>query len=88
MKPRYAEPPPELIPSIEALQRKLLHAYLASLRDPNPRARKKAARGLGNLGAAAEEAVPALRTACDDEYRAVRQAARWALGRISPREVR
>jgi HEAT repeat protein len=84
MKPRYVEPPPELVPNIEALQHKLLHTYLGALRDPNPRVRKKAAHGLGGLGRAAAEAVPVLHAACDDENRAVRQAARWALGRISP----
>jgi vesicle coat complex subunit len=84
MKPRYDDPPPELAPNIEALQDKLLHTYLAALRDANPRVRKKAAHGLGGLGRAAAEAVPALRAACEDENRAVRQAARWALERISP----
>jgi hypothetical protein len=83
VKPKPAVPSPELASSIEALHRQLLHTYLAGLENRDHRARKKAARGLGNLGAAAAEAAPALRALCDDENRAVRHVARWALDRIA-----
>jgi hypothetical protein len=83
VKPKPAVPSPELASSIEALHRRLLHTYLAGLRNRDHRARKKAARGLGYLGAAAAEAAPALRTLCNDENRSVRHVARWALDRIA-----
>ncbi len=56
MKPNHLRPPPELASSIEALQEKLLRAYLAGLESSNPRVRKKAARGLGTMGPAAAAA--------------------------------
>ena len=83
MKPKPAAPSPELASSIAALHRRLLLTYLAGLRNRDHRARKKAARGLGYLGAAAAEAAPALRALCDDENRSVRHVARWALDRIA-----
>jgi hypothetical protein len=73
----------ELASSIEALHRRLLHTYVAGLRNRDHRARKKAARGLGYLGAAAAEAAAALRALCDDENRSVCHVARWALDRIA-----
>jgi HEAT repeat protein len=83
MKPNRAAPAPELLPNIEALEGKLVHAYLAGLRDRNPRARRKAARALGYLGRAAADAVPALDALREDDNPAVRGAARWALARIA-----
>jgi HEAT repeat protein len=46
--------------------------------------RRAAAEQLGRLGAAADEAVPALIEALADAHEAVRQAAADALGRIEP----
>lgn len=83
MTSNQAAPPPELAPGIEALQDKLLRTYLASLRDSNPRVRRKAARGLGYLGRAAADAVPALNNLREDGDRAVRQVVNWALARIT-----
>ena len=83
MKPKSAAPSPELALSIAALHHRLLLMYLADLHHRDHRARKKAARGLGYLGAAAAEAAPALRTLCNDENRSVRHVARWALDRIA-----
>jgi hypothetical protein len=75
--------PPELAPSIKALQDKLLCTYVASLQDKSPRVRKKAARGLGYLGPAAAAAIPALGALSGDGNPAVREAVRWALARIA-----
>jgi HEAT repeat protein len=75
-------PSDDLARGIEALQEKLLGAYLRGLGDGNPRVRKKAARGLGNLGPSAAEAVPVLESLCRDRHAAVRDCARWALARI------
>ncbi len=73
----------DLAVGVRALQDKLLQAYLARVHDRNPRARKKAVRGLASLGAAAYQAVPVLRTLSgEDEDAAVRAAARWALDQI------
>jgi HEAT repeat protein len=72
-----------LAPGIEALQDKLLQTYLAGLQDNNPRIRRKAARGLGYLGRAAADAVPALTALREDGNPAVRQVAHWALARIT-----
>ncbi len=83
MKPNHVRPPPELSPSIEALQEKLLRAYLAGLENSNPRIRKKAARGLGSMGPAAAAAVPALNALGGDGNSAVREAVHWALSRIA-----
>ena len=83
MKPYHSAPAPELLPNIEALEAKLMHAYLSGLGDRNPRVRRKAARALGYLGRAAADAVPALDALREDDNPAVRGAARWALARIA-----
>lgn len=83
MTSNQAAPPPELAPGIKALQHKLLQTYLAGLRDSNPRVRRKAARGLGYLGRAAADAMPALNALREDGNPAVRQVAHWALARIT-----
>jgi len=75
--------PDDLAVGVRALEDKLLQAYLARVNDRNPRARKKAVRGLASLGAAAAQAVPVLLSLSDeDQDAAVRAAARWALGKI------
>src|SRR5262249_46814925 len=83
MKPHGAATAEESLQNIEALKAKLLRTYLPGLRDDNPRIRRKAARGLGFLGAAAAAAVPALDALQEDDNAAVRGAARWALSRIT-----
>ena len=83
MKPNRAAPAPELLPSIAALEAKLLQTCLPRLRDHNPRIRRKAARALGYLGRAALAAVPALNALREDDNPAVRGAALWALARIT-----
>jgi HEAT repeat protein len=72
----------DLARGIQALNEKLLGAYLGRLGDGNPRVRKKAARGLGGLGPFAAEAVPVLESLCCDHHPAVRDSARWALAKI------
>src|SRR5262245_48628888 len=56
---------------------------LGLLRDPDRRLRVIAAKGLGNVGPDARDAVPALlRRAADDPDAQVRVVAAWALHRI------
>jgi chromosome segregation ATPase len=52
------------------------------LKDRDAKIRARAAEELGELGAAAREALPALVDALDDESPAVRQAAKQALARV------
>jgi HEAT repeat protein len=65
-----------------ALNRVLLGAYLKGLTSDRPAVRRKAARGLANLGSIAQEAVPALERALKDPDVKVRQAAAWSLRHI------
>jgi HEAT repeat protein len=82
------KPAADLVNQMLALNERLLAAYLAELRSENWRARRKAVRGLANLGAVAKEAIPALReTAEKDSDRRVREAARVALERLEPDEA-
>jgi HEAT repeat protein len=60
----------------------LLKAYLADLGSQSWRVRKKAANGLGALGAAAQEAVPQLEALLKDKDHRVKDAAALALERI------
>jgi len=60
----------------------LVIAYTKALRDPQPHKRVLAASELGELGAAASSAIPALRDAVKDPDYDVRAAARAALARI------
>src|SRR5262249_19615942 len=59
-------------------------ALLADLADKDPKVRRGAAEGLGKLGAAAREAVPALVKALKDPDEPVRDAAAAALQAIDP----
>jgi HEAT repeat protein len=82
MKPNAQAPAGDLAIGMRALQKVLLETYLKGLSDCNPRVRRKAARGLGNLGAAASDAVPVLETLCRDRHATVRDSARCALVKI------
>jgi HEAT repeat protein len=59
-------------------------ALLRRLSDDEWRVRRKAAEALGQAGAAAGEAVPALTRLLDDSSREVRAAAAESLGRMGP----
>jgi hypothetical protein len=54
------------------------------LADRDTRIRLAVASALGNIGPAATVAVPALRNALQDEDKEVREAASWALTRVTP----
>ncbi len=69
---------------MRALRRQLLRAYTNGLGDASWRVRKKAARGLGELGPEAVEAVPLLEVALRDRHPQVREAAAAALQKIQP----
>jgi HEAT repeat protein len=58
--------------------------WVAALRDPDARARKKAAAVLGNVGAIDPAVVPALAEAVRDRNPAVRAEAVLALAKIGP----
>jgi HEAT repeat protein len=58
--------------------------WVAALRDPDARARKKAAGVLGNVGATDPAVVPALAEAMHDRDPAVRAEAAQALLKIGP----
>jgi HEAT repeat protein len=58
--------------------------WLQALRDPDPRARKKAAVKLGNVGSADPAVVPALAEALKDADAGVQAEAALALSRIGP----
>ncbi len=58
--------------------------WVAALRDPDARARKKAAGVLGNVGAIDPAVVPALAAAVRDREPAVRAEAVLALAKIGP----
>jgi HEAT repeat protein len=75
-------PKSDLVRQTLALNERLLAIYLKDLASENPKTRRKAARGLANLGAAAAEAIPALTAALSDRDRRVREAAAWALERL------
>src|SRR5262249_34951194 len=65
-----------------ALNERLICTYLENLQSENPAKRRKAARGLGNVGAIGRRAIPALRAALDDRDRKVREAAAVALEQL------
>ncbi len=59
-----------------------IDAFIANLASPEQERREAAASRLGELGALAKKAIPALETArTDDDYR-VRARAEWAIERI------
>ncbi len=58
--------------------------WLAGVKSPDPKARKKAADMLGNIGAVDARAVPALIEAVKDRDAKVRDAAVLALSKIGP----
>lgn len=64
-----------------------IHAFILSLEDEDPVARKEAAKALGCLGPEAQEAVPALIQTFGDEKGWVRSAAAWALGQMGSEVV-
>jgi HEAT repeat protein len=66
-----------------ALNEVLLHQRMKGLQDPNPRLRRKAARGLSDLGKVAERAVPLLEALLKDPDRRVREAAAQTLKSIN-----
>ncbi len=65
-----------------ALNEVLLHQRIKGLQDPNPRLRRKAARGLSDLGKVAERALPLLEALLNDPDRRVREAAAETLKSI------
>lgn len=59
-----------------------LNIYIEALKDTDWRVRANTARGLGEIGPAAKDAVPALIEALNDDD--VSLVAVWALGEIGP----
>jgi hypothetical protein len=74
---------PETPPGRRQLEQLLIHSYLDDLGSSSWRARKKGARGLGELGPAAGVAVPELEKLLDDPDEQVRRAAGDALARVT-----
>jgi HEAT repeat protein len=74
---------PETPPGRSQLERLLLHSYLNDLESSSWRARKKGAKGLGQLGPVAGAAVPQLEKLLDDPEEEVRKAAGDALSRVT-----
>jgi HEAT repeat protein len=66
-----------------ALNEVLLRERMKGLHDANPRLRRKAARGLSDLGKVAERAIPLLEALLVDPDRRVREAAGQTLKRIN-----
>jgi HEAT repeat protein len=58
--------------------------WVEALKDPDPRKRQRAAKKLGNVGAADPAAVPALAAALKDRDPKVRAEAALALLRVGP----
>jgi len=66
-----------------ALNEVLLRERIKGLQDPNPRLRRKAARGLSDLGKVAERAIPLLEALLIDPDHRVRETAAQTLRRIN-----
>jgi hypothetical protein len=66
----------------QALRDKLLRAHLGDLSNPSWRVRRKAARGLGELGADGMPAIAELEALLKDKDYRVREAAAEALAKI------
>jgi HEAT repeat protein len=77
---RAAEPKPGPPASDELKKR--IHAQIEALKDEDWLVRSNAAIALGKIGAAAKDAVPALKKALEDEDPSVRDLAAEALSRI------
>src|SRR5262249_35710442 len=71
-------------PNVIACLRKKMEDCLESLRDANVVARCTAVRALGQMGASAREALPALIQSLQDREAMVRDAAAEAIGAIGP----
>ena len=76
-----------LVQQMLALNERLLCTHLEDLRSDSAARRKKAARGLANLGEIGRRAIPALRAALDDRDRKVREAAAFALEQLDSAEM-
>jgi hypothetical protein len=74
---------PETPPGQRQLARLLIHSYRNDLQSSSWRARKKGAKGLGELGPAAGVAVPELEKLLTDPAEEVRKAAGDALSRVA-----
>jgi HEAT repeat protein len=74
-------------PTSAEVAKKTLPLLTAGLKDRAALARRGAAEGLGSLGPAAKQAVPALQSAASDKDPAVRAAATKALALIRGREA-
>jgi HEAT repeat protein len=72
------------LPGRRQLERLLIHAYVNALSSRSWRARKKGAKGLGQLGVAASVAAEELERLLEDPDPRVREAAGDALARVSP----
>jgi HEAT repeat protein len=82
MKSMQATPSPELGHAMAALRQRLLAVYCTDLSSTSWHVRRKAARGLRDLGSEAREAVPRLEILLRDQHARVREAAAWALEKI------
>jgi hypothetical protein len=74
---------PETPPAQKQLEQLLIHSYLNDLASSSWRARKKGAKGLGELGPAASVAAPELEKLLTDPDEQVRKAAAAALSRVT-----
>ena len=59
-----------------------VNSLIEKLKDPDEEVRQNAAKALGEIGPEAKAAIPALREALKDDYKAVRKAAEDALKEI------
>jgi hypothetical protein len=73
----------EAPPGRRQLEQLLIHSYVNDLGSSSWRARKKGARGLGELGPSAGVAAPELEKLLDDPDEQVRKAAADALSRVT-----
>jgi hypothetical protein len=74
---------PQTPPGEKQLERLLIHSYRQDLSSSSWRARKKGAKGLGELGPAASVAVPELEKLLSDPDHNVREVAKRALALIT-----
>ncbi len=72
-----------IYPDNERIQKRAIPVFTEALSDSREHVRAEVASALGDIGPAAESALPALREATKDEFVEVREAAKAAIEKIS-----